>query len=122
MTYIPMITLLATVVGGCWALAEITPVPVPPRVVMIGRLSGIDGLAFGRYQPTTTPPGDPSLFADVRCQRYVPHPDTLRKVPPVFTNRRIAPGEAGRFPAPVAPVFVHQARTPTTAEIDRVVA
>jgi len=112
MNYVPLAFLAITVLGGCLALAEITPVVQPPRLVMIGRTSGNDGLAFGYLPAVTTPPG-PLLTRTTSSDYKAPNTPTplgrLRPRPARLYN-------AGRFPVPAAPVFTHQTPTPTTGE------
>lgn len=105
--YIPLVFLIVTVIGGLMALAEITPVAQPPRLVMVGRTSGRDGLAFGVWPPVTTPPG----------------PLLTRTMPSAY--RPQAPRPAGRlylasvFTPPALPVFEPQSRTTVELEIVR---
>lgn len=126
MNYVPLAYLAITIIGAAMALSEITPVAQPPRLVMIGRTSGNDGLAFGYLPPVTTPAGDPGLFAYVKCQHYEAPPQ--RHVPARLRPARpyrAAPAAVSTPALPVAnrgwmippvPVFTPQTPTPTTGE------
>lgn len=100
MSYVPLLTLLLTV-GGCALSLWWVEAPAPPQVVStldfmpLTRRSG--RTALGR-RPVTTPPGDPSLFADVRCCRYV-RPPEYKPRPSLRSPVRVAPGPS---PAAVA--------------------
>lgn len=74
MSYIPLLTLLLTIGGGALAVYLVEPPPRPRAAAVIDLmpLTRRAGLTALGVKPVTTPPGDPSLFADVRCCRYTP--------------------------------------------------
>lgn len=76
MSYIPLLTLLLTIGGGALAGYLVEPPPRPRAAAVIDHMPLTRRAGFTPFgvPPVTTPPGDPSLFADVRCCRYTPPP------------------------------------------------
>lgn len=87
MSYIPLLYLIVTLIGGAMALANLAPVPVQPRPIPL-RFDAGPRRPFGCYKPITTPPG-PQLYRTMPSA-YTP-PPTPRLGARLFPTVRFAP-------------------------------